>query len=163
MEFAVKIIDKSKRDCREEIEILLRHGQHPNILSLRDTFEDSQHVYLVTELMKGGELLDKILKQKFFSEREARSVMEVVATVVKYLHLNGVRKFSNFQASKISQNQTLPKPILTIFWVLSSYFGEKCNKLNGILLWNFLISLSSVAGIFCQNIFLDPCWISTCI
>lgn len=91
MEFAVKIIDKSKRDCREEIEILLRHGQHPNILSLRDTFEDSQHVYLVTELMKGGELLDKILKQKFFSEREARSVMEVVATVVKYLHLNGVR------------------------------------------------------------------------
>ena len=91
VEFAVKIIDKSKRDCREEIEILLRHGQHPNILSLRDTFEDSQHVYLVTELMKGGELLDKILKQKFFSEREARSVMEVVATVVKYLHLNGVR------------------------------------------------------------------------
>jgi len=90
VEFAVKIIDKSKRDCREEIEILLRHGQHPNILSLRDTFEDSQHVYLVTELMKGGELLDKILKQKFFSEREARSVMEVVATVVKYLHLNGV-------------------------------------------------------------------------
>ena len=90
VEFAVKIIDKSKRDCREEIEILLRHGQHPNILSLRDTFEDSQHVYLVTELMKGGELLDKILKQKFFSEREARSVMEVVTTVVKYLHLNGV-------------------------------------------------------------------------
>ena len=100
VEFAVKIIDKSKRDCREEIEILLRHGQHPNILSLRDTFEDSQHVYLVTELMKGGELLDKILKQKFFSEREARSVMEVVATVVKYLHLNGVRKFSNSKRSE---------------------------------------------------------------
>jgi len=90
VEFAVKIIEKSKRDCREEIEILLRHGQHPNIISLRDTFEDSQHVYLVTELMKGGELLDKILKQKFFSEKEARCVMEVVTTVVKSLHLNGV-------------------------------------------------------------------------
>jgi len=90
VEFAVKIIEKSKRDCREEIEILLRHGQHPNIISLRDTFEDSQHVYLVTELMKGGELLDKILKQKFFSEKEARCVMEVVTGVVKYLHLNGV-------------------------------------------------------------------------
>merc|ERR1712217_492175 len=60
------------------------------IISLRDTFEDSQHVYLVTELMKGGELLDKILKQKFFSEKEARCVMEVVTGVVKYLHLNGV-------------------------------------------------------------------------
>ena len=38
----------------------------------------------------GGDLLDKILKQKFFSEKEARAVMEVVTTVVKYLHLNGV-------------------------------------------------------------------------
>jgi len=90
VDFAVKIIEKSKRDCREEIEILLRHGQHPNIISLRDTFEDSQHVYLVTELMNGGELLDKILKQKFFSEKEARCVMEVVTSVVKYLHVNGV-------------------------------------------------------------------------
>jgi len=90
LEFAVKIIDKSKRDCKEEIEILLRHGQHPNIISLRDTFEDTQYVYLVTELMRGGELLDKILKQKFFSEREARAVMEVVISVVKYLHANGV-------------------------------------------------------------------------
>jgi len=90
VEFAVKIIEKSKRDCREEIEILLRHGQHPNIISLRDTFEDSQHVYLVTELMKGGELLNKILNQKFFSEKEARCVMEVVTGVVKYLHLNGI-------------------------------------------------------------------------
>ena len=68
----------------------MRHGQHPNILSLRDTFEDLRHVYLVTELMQGGELLDKILMQKFFSEREARSVMEVVTNVVKYLHANGV-------------------------------------------------------------------------
>ena len=68
----------------------MRHGQHPNVISLRDTFEDSQHVYLVTELMKGGELLDKILKPKFFSEREARAVMEVVTNVVKYLHINGV-------------------------------------------------------------------------
>ncbi|KAB1252791.1 Ribosomal protein S6 kinase alpha-3, partial [Camelus dromedarius] len=36
MEFAVKIIDKSKRDPTEEIEILLRYGQHPNIITLKD-------------------------------------------------------------------------------------------------------------------------------
>ena len=40
--------------------------------------------------MSGGELLDKILRQKFFSEREAWSVMEKVTNVVKYLHQNGV-------------------------------------------------------------------------
>ena len=40
--------------------------------------------------MKGGELLDKILRQKFFSEREARGVMDKITSAVKYLHHNGV-------------------------------------------------------------------------
>ncbi|TRY76555.1 hypothetical protein TCAL_06324 [Tigriopus californicus] len=89
-EFAVKIINKSKRDCSEEVEILLRYGQHPTIVTLRDLFETRDHVYLVFDLMRGGELLDKILRQKFFSEREARSVMEKVTAAVLYLHQNGV-------------------------------------------------------------------------
>lgn len=89
-EYAVKIVDKVKRECEEEVQILLRYGQHPSIISLRDMFQDQGKVYLVFELMKGGELLDKILRQKFFSEREARSVMEKVTNVVKYLHQNGV-------------------------------------------------------------------------
>lgn len=43
-------------------------------------FEEPQgRVYLVFELMRGGELLDKILKQKNFSEREAKTVMEKVS------------------------------------------------------------------------------------
>lgn len=90
IEYAVKIIDKGKRDCEEEVSILLRYGQHPNIISLRDMFEEGGNVCLVFELMRGGELLDKILRQKFFSEREARAVMEKVTMVVKYLHQNGV-------------------------------------------------------------------------
>ena len=90
VEYAVKIVDRSKRDSEEEVQILLRYGQHPNIISLRDMFEEEEKVYLVFELMRGGELLDKILRQKFFSEREARAVMEKVTNVVKYLHQNGV-------------------------------------------------------------------------
>ena len=35
VEYAVKIVDKSKRECDEEVQILLRYGQHPNIISLR--------------------------------------------------------------------------------------------------------------------------------
>jgi serine/threonine protein kinase len=46
-EYAVKILEKNKRDCRDEIEILLRYGQHPNIISLRDAFEEKESVYLV--------------------------------------------------------------------------------------------------------------------
>jgi len=42
------------------------------------------------ELLRGGELLDKILRQKFFSEREASAVLETLAKTVHYLHSKGV-------------------------------------------------------------------------
>ncbi|KAM7098053.1 ribosomal protein S6 kinase alpha-1 isoform 9-T9 [Molossus nigricans] len=85
-----RVIDKSKRDPSEEIEILLRYGQHPNIITLKDVYDDGKHVYLVTELMRGGELLDKILRQKFFSEREASFVLHTISKTVEYLHSQGV-------------------------------------------------------------------------
>ncbi|XP_051870058.1 ribosomal protein S6 kinase alpha-3 isoform X2 [Pristis pectinata] len=90
MDYAVKIIDRSKRDPSEEIDILLRYGQHPNIITLKDVYHDGKFVYLVTELMKGGELLDKILRQKFFSEREANAVLYTITKTMDYLHAQGV-------------------------------------------------------------------------
>ncbi|XP_047715587.1 ribosomal protein S6 kinase alpha-2 isoform X1 [Prionailurus viverrinus] len=89
-EYAVKIIDKSKRDPSEEIEILLRYGQHPNIITLKDVYDDGKFVYLVTELMRGGELLDRILRQRHFSEREASDVLCIITRTMDYLHSQGV-------------------------------------------------------------------------
>ncbi|KAM9320715.1 ribosomal protein S6 kinase alpha-1 isoform 2-T2 [Gastrophryne carolinensis] len=90
MEYAVKVIDKRTRDPSEEIEILRRYGQHPNIITLRDVYEDGNTIYLVTELMRGGELLDRILHQKVFSEREACAVLITICKTVEYLHSQGV-------------------------------------------------------------------------
>ncbi|XP_070317717.1 ribosomal protein S6 kinase alpha-2 isoform X5 [Odocoileus virginianus] len=89
-EYAVKIIDKSKRDPSEEIEILLRYGQHPNIITLKDVYDDGKFVYLVMELMRGGELLDRILRQRYFSEREASAVLCTITKTMDYLHSQGV-------------------------------------------------------------------------
>ena len=60
-------------------------------------------VFLVTELMTGGEMFDKIQKQKTFSEKEASLVMKTIAStgswcsiellwtiLVAYLHKNNV-------------------------------------------------------------------------
>uniref|UniRef100_A0A671Q178 non-specific serine/threonine protein kinase n=1 Tax=Sinocyclocheilus anshuiensis TaxID=1608454 RepID=A0A671Q178_9TELE len=90
VEYAVKIIDRAKKDLSEEIEILLRYGQHPNIITMKDVFDDGKFVYLVMELMRGGELLDRILRQKCFSEREASAVLCTISKTVEYLHSQGV-------------------------------------------------------------------------
>uniref|UniRef100_A0A8C8M715 non-specific serine/threonine protein kinase n=1 Tax=Oncorhynchus tshawytscha TaxID=74940 RepID=A0A8C8M715_ONCTS len=90
VEYAVKIIDRVKKDPSEEIEILLRYGQHPNIITLKDVYDDGRYVYLVMELMRGGELLDRILYQKCFSEREASVLLCTITKTVEYLHSQGV-------------------------------------------------------------------------
>uniref|UniRef100_A0A671PF55 non-specific serine/threonine protein kinase n=1 Tax=Sinocyclocheilus anshuiensis TaxID=1608454 RepID=A0A671PF55_9TELE len=53
-------------------------------------YDDGKFVYLVMELMRGGELLDRILRQKCFSEREASAVLCTITKTVEYLHSQGV-------------------------------------------------------------------------
>jgi p90 ribosomal S6 kinase len=92
-EYAVKIIPKENtvRDVDEEIEILLRYGpHHKHIITLRDVYDDGNYIYLVMELMKGGELLDKIIAQKSFSEKEAAQVINILADTLNFLHQQGV-------------------------------------------------------------------------
>lgn len=89
-QYAVKIIDKSGHDCREEVEILLRYGSHKNIVTLFGVHEDTAKVYLVMELLRGGELLDRILAIHKMSECEASAVLRTVVSAVAYLHEHGV-------------------------------------------------------------------------
>lgn len=89
-QFAVKILNKSGHDCREEVEILLRYGNHANIVKLIAVHDDTNYVYLVMELLKGGELLDRILALQRMTEAEASAVLRTVVSAVAYLHEHGV-------------------------------------------------------------------------
>lgn len=64
--------------------------KHIFILLLFQVYDDGKYVYLVMELMRGGELLDRILRQKCFSEREASAVLCTITRTVDYLHSQGV-------------------------------------------------------------------------
>ena len=44
-------------------------------------YDDGYKVYMVMEMMKGGELLDRILQQSYFSEREAAHIIYVLVSV----------------------------------------------------------------------------------
>ena len=88
--YAVKIIDKTRRNAEEEVEVLLRYSQHPNVCTLRDVYEDSTRTYMVMELCTGGELFDKIYRQKYLSEKETAYIVDILAKTVDYLHQQGV-------------------------------------------------------------------------
>uniref|UniRef100_A0A8C8DQU0 non-specific serine/threonine protein kinase n=1 Tax=Oryzias sinensis TaxID=183150 RepID=A0A8C8DQU0_9TELE len=90
VEYSVKIVDKTRRDPSEEIEILLRYGQHQNIITLREMFDDGHNVYLVQDLLRGEQLLDRVLTLPNFTEKDASDIICTLAKTVEYLHSQGV-------------------------------------------------------------------------
>lgn len=91
---AVKIIDrrglKGKEDALDnEIDVLKRLS-HPNIVALLDVFEDKSNVYLVMELVTGGELFDRIVQRGHYTEQDASKVIQAILGAVDYMHEKGV-------------------------------------------------------------------------
>ena len=60
------------------------------MLKLYEYFEDDKHIYLITELCKGGELFDKILEEECFSEKQAAKIFKQILTSLNYCHQNGI-------------------------------------------------------------------------
>ncbi|XP_052741035.1 ribosomal protein S6 kinase 2 beta [Bicyclus anynana] len=89
-QYAVKIMDKLQYDPREEIEILLRYSQHPHIITLRGVYEEGGRILAVTELCRGGELLEHITQRRYLAEREAAPILRNVLHAVHYLHRHTV-------------------------------------------------------------------------
>uniref|UniRef100_A0A8C3MZ03 Ribosomal protein S6 kinase alpha-5 n=1 Tax=Geospiza parvula TaxID=87175 RepID=A0A8C3MZ03_GEOPR len=90
-EYAVKIISKRmEANTQREITALRLCEGHPNVVKLHEVFHDQLHTFLVMELLKGGELLERIQKKKHFSETEASHIMRRLVSAVSHMHDVGV-------------------------------------------------------------------------
>lgn len=88
--FACKSISKSKltteidiQDVRREVEIMKHLPKHPNIVSLKEAYEDKDNVHLVMELCAGGELFDRIVARGHYTERAAAEVIRSIVEIVQ--------------------------------------------------------------------------------
>ena len=69
-------------DVRREVEIMKHMPPHPNIVTLKDTYEDDSAVHLVMELCEGGELFDRIVAKGHYTERAAAAVTRTIVEVI---------------------------------------------------------------------------------
>lgn len=95
--YACKSIPKRKLLCREdyedvwrEIQIMHHLSEHPNVVQIKGTYEDSLFVHLVMELCGGGELFDRIVQKGQYSEKEAAKLIKTIVGVVEACHSLGV-------------------------------------------------------------------------
>ena len=92
MQYAVKRFEKRQGDSgksqtdglQQEIGVL-KSVSHPNMLCLRDTFDEDDGVYLVLELAPEGELFNCIVMKQKLNEEESRKVFVQLFQGVKYL------------------------------------------------------------------------------
>ncbi|KAK5173450.1 serine/threonine protein kinase [Saxophila tyrrhenica] len=91
--FAVKKFEKrggpgerSKVDGLQQEIAVLKGVSHPNMLCLKDTYDENDGVYLILELAPEGELFNWIVMKQKLSEVETRKVFIQLFQGVKYLH-----------------------------------------------------------------------------
>ncbi|CAM9581513.1 unnamed protein product [Chrysoparadoxa australica] len=83
----------SQRAFEHEVEMLRLAGNHKNVISLRDVFEDEEASYIVMEMAKGGELFDRLVGMGPYSEREAAKLMRDMLMAVAYIHHHNIVHF----------------------------------------------------------------------
>mmetsp|Transcript_10330 Transcript_10330/g.17298 ORF Transcript_10330/g.17298 Transcript_10330/m.17298 type:complete len:410 (+) Transcript_10330:102-1331(+) len=92
---AVKIIDKAtiepeeKGLLRTEIAVL-KLVNHPNIIRMEGLYESKSSIYIVMEMLKGGELFERIVGRPRFTEQEAGKLIRPLLESVAYLHDLGI-------------------------------------------------------------------------
>ncbi|KAK9671034.1 hypothetical protein RND81_12G002300 [Saponaria officinalis] len=138
--YACKKISKKKLktdididDVRREVDIMRHMPKHPNIVTLKDTYEDHDAVHLVMELCQGGELFDRIVARGHYTERAAATVLRTIIQVVKVCHQHGVIHRDLKPENFLFANNKEASPLKAIDFGLSIFFtpGETFNEIVG--------------------------------
>lgn len=97
-DYACKIIDKRQIEVKFTglldqfyVEIrVLTDLKHPNIIALEDVFETADRIFIVMEVMNGGELFDYVVEKGTLSENEASAIVRKITSAIFHMHSQGI-------------------------------------------------------------------------
>ena len=94
--FAAKIITKKSLCANGKVRLnneinILKELDHPHIIKLHRVIEGVSNYYLVTELMTGGELFDRIASKSItYTEHDVRLIMKLLFEAISHCHQRGI-------------------------------------------------------------------------
>lgn len=83
-----RIITKRSVNSVMNEQKLLFELRHPFLVNMRFAFQNKDTLYLVTDLMKGGDLRYHIGTKRRFSEEEVKFIIACIIVGLEYLHIN---------------------------------------------------------------------------
>lgn len=69
---------------------ILKLVDHPNIISLFDYFDSPTDLYLVMELARGGDIIDRLGKVRHYSEPIAAATARQILLALSHCHKRGI-------------------------------------------------------------------------
>ncbi|EZG65535.1 calcium/calmodulin-dependent protein kinase [Gregarina niphandrodes] len=105
----------------QEIEIM-KGLDHPNIVRLFESFEDTKDIYLIMDFCAGGELFDRLVDGGTFNEALASRIMLQVLQAVAYCHSRRVAHRDLKPENFLFLNQSPWSPLKLIDFGLASKF-----------------------------------------
>ncbi|VEU40676.1 unnamed protein product [Pseudo-nitzschia multistriata] len=83
--------EKIIETLREEIFIMCQ-SDHPDIIRLEEVYESEDQIYLIMNLLTGGDMFDRLEEQSdyHYSEHRCANIVKQMIRSVRYLHANKV-------------------------------------------------------------------------
>ncbi|OMJ73879.1 hypothetical protein SteCoe_27327 [Stentor coeruleus] len=94
--FAMKEMSKARILAKKSVNSvinerkLLSYLKHPFIVNMQYAFQDRENLYLVMDLMPGGDFRYHLSRTKRFSEVQTKFIIACVVIGLEFLHKNGV-------------------------------------------------------------------------
>lgn len=94
--FALKEMNKAKIIKKNSVASILNEREllaqlkHPFIINMHYAFQDKENLYIVTDLIEGGDLRYHMRTRKTFTEQEAKFLIACAVAGLEYMHANGV-------------------------------------------------------------------------
>ena len=85
-----KIIDKKSEHSIKAERDLLSHINHKFLINMHFAFQDNDNLYLVIDLLTGGDLRYHICKHKKFTEEQTKFFIACIILGLEYCHYNSI-------------------------------------------------------------------------
>lgn len=87
---AAKVVNISKKEDRRSVERevdIMRRLQHPRLIQLYDAIDTGKHIYVILELIEGGELFERVIDDDFvLTERSCAVFMRQICEGIEFIH-----------------------------------------------------------------------------
>ncbi|CAI5512270.1 unnamed protein product [Closterium sp. Naga37s-1] len=84
------LAQEDAEDVAKEVRVMQQLRGHPHIVKIHRALEDSQHVHIIMEICRGGDLFDRVKAGGRLSERSAAAITERVVEALLWCHEKGV-------------------------------------------------------------------------